>query len=104
MRQEPHVGAPAVHGGERRHPTENPSEPQLSHLPRRLFRKLIIEQVADGWRTRILGFDPRWNGATSRTFTSRHMAIESAKAASRQTGLPLICAETLTAPDGPAAA
>jgi hypothetical protein len=80
------------------------NEAQLARLPRRLFRKLIIEQVADGWRARIVGFDARWNGAASRIFTSRHMAMEAAKAASRQTGLPVITAETLSAPDEPRAA
>jgi hypothetical protein len=40
----------------------------------------------------------------SRTFSTRHMAIEAAKAASRQCGLPVILLETLTPPDGPIAA
>jgi hypothetical protein len=80
------------------------NEAQLARLPRRLFRKLIVEQTAEGWRARILGFGPHWSGAASRTFSTRHMAVAAAKAASRQTGLPLICAETLTAPDAPSAA
>jgi hypothetical protein len=80
------------------------NEAQLARLQRRLFRKLIIEQVADGWRTQILGFDPRWNGATSRVFASRHMALQAARAASRQTGLPVVTIETATAPDAPSAA
>jgi hypothetical protein len=104
MQQEPHVGAPGSRGGEPEHPTANHYEPQLSHLPRRLFRKLIVEPAGEGWRARIVGFDARWNGAASRIFSSKYMATEAAKAASQQCGLPVIAVETLTAPDGPRAA
>jgi hypothetical protein len=69
-----------------------------------LLRKIAVEPAGEGWRARIVGFDARWNGAASRIFSTRHMAVAAAKAASRQTGLPLICAETLTAPDAPSAA
>lgn len=69
---------------------------QLGRLPRRLLRKIVVEPAGGGWQARIIGFDARfWNGASSRTFNSRGLALEAAKAASRQTGLPVITVETL---------
>jgi hypothetical protein len=84
--------------------TNTADPPQPGRLPRRLLRKIVVEPVGEGWRARIVGFDARWNGGASRTFASRHMAVEAAKAASRQTGLPVVTIETITAPDGPRAA
>jgi hypothetical protein len=81
------------------------ADAQLARLPRRLLRKITVEPADGGWRARIVGFDAAfWSGATSRTFSTRRMAIEAAKAASRQCGLPVIVTETLTGADGPIAA
>jgi hypothetical protein len=97
-------GATVIRQADDCDPTPEPSQSQLARLPRRLFRKLIVEPAGEGWRARIVGFDARWNGATSRVFASRHMALQAARAASRQTGLPVVTIETATAPDGPRAA
>jgi hypothetical protein len=94
-----------VHGSERREFTEQSGTPQLAQLPRRLFRKIVVEPTEGGWRARIVGFDARFrNDAVSSTFASRALAIQAAKTASRVCGLPVITAETLAAPDGPRAA
>lgn len=71
-------------------------------FPRHVLRKIVVEPTREGyWQARIIGFDARfWNGATSRAFTSRYMALEAAKAASRETGLPVITAETFAAARG----
>jgi hypothetical protein len=83
-----------------RDPSQNLWTPQLARLPRHLFRKIVVEPAADGWRARIVGFDARfWNGATSHTFTSRHMALEAARVASRECGLPVVTTETLASSD-----
>lgn len=85
--------------------TPKPCSAQLLRLPRRLLRKITVEPVAGGWRATIVGFDALfWSGAASRTFSSRHMAVEAAKAASRECGLPVVTVETLAPPDGPMAA
>lgn len=101
MEQKPRaVGARAPDvqlGGEPVNPTPKPPAPQPARLLRRLLRKITVEPTGDGWRARIVG-------SMSRTFSTRHMAIEAAKAASRQCGLPVIVLETLTPPDGPMAA
>jgi hypothetical protein len=74
-------------------------------LPRRIFRKLVVEPTDGGWLVRAVGFDARfWTKSTSRVFSSRHMALEAARAASRKYGLPLITVESLSSPDGPMAA
>jgi hypothetical protein len=73
-------------------------------MRRHLLRKIGIVWTPEGWRAAVIGFDRRWSGSISRAFNSRHMALAAAKAASQQCGLPVIVVETLTAPDGPAAA
>lgn len=71
-------------------------------LPRRLFRKIVVEPALDGWRARVVGFDARfWTGGVSHTFNSRYLALEAARAASRITGLPVIAVETLASSEPP---
>jgi hypothetical protein len=74
----------------------------LGRLPRRLFRKIIVERWAGGWRARIVGFDGRfYSPATSSEYPTRAEAIEVAAKASRACGLPVITCDSLAADSGP---
>jgi hypothetical protein len=77
-------------------------ERRLARLPRRLFRKIVVERSPDGWRARIVGFDARFYlQSKSREYRTRHQAIQAAAAASLVCGLPVIVIETLVAASGP---
>jgi len=105
MRNPAQGGASDALAGDSRNPTPKLDQPQLARLPRTIFRKLAVRPTAEGWVVEVVGYDPKfWDGATSRAFSSRFMALEAAKAESRRTGLPLVAIETLTPPDGPIAA
>lgn len=95
-------GAPGSLGGEQEPHTKFSAETQLIALPRNLLRKIAVERTDEGWRARIIGFDPTfWTNSVSRTYSTRHMALEAAKAASRACGLPVVAVETIAGPDGP---
>ena len=72
-------------------------------LPRRVFRKIVIEPTPGGWVARIVGFDPRFRcpPSSSREFPSREMALRVARATGEATGLPVIAVETLARACGP---
>ena len=72
-------------------------------LPRRIFRKIVIEQTPGGWVARIVGFDPRFHCPphSSRAFLTREMALRCARATGQTCGLPLITVETLASACGP---
>jgi hypothetical protein len=104
MEQKPRASgarAPDVQlGGERGNPTPERSQSQLVQLPRRILRKIVVEPTDGGWRAKIVGFSGQfWSGAASSVFRTRHMALEAAKAASRECGLPVVTIETIAPSD-----
>lgn len=96
-------GGSRVHlAGDTEASTDNPASAQLVRLPRRLFRKIVVEPVPCGWRARFVGFDPRfYSEAMSLEYPTRREALETALNASRATGLPVITVETLAPDPGP---
>lgn len=76
--------------------------PRFATLPRRLFRKIVVEPSPGGWRVRAVGFDARFFvQSDSPEFATREAAVAAAKAASRTCGIPAVTIETLTASSGP---
>jgi hypothetical protein len=71
-------------------------------MPRRLFRKIVVEPSQNGWRARVVGFDPRfYSSKLSREYRTRAEALSAAHRAGRAWGLPVVAVETLTNPGGP---